>query len=255
MINEQIFAAAKGCLKGKTVTDLVVGISLIAVELDHKYVGVAYTLRETLGGGCSIFPYANEAIGKSAEEVGSWFVNGTDDVQRGIGNAVLNAASQDLPLEDCGNKAQPFGVEVGPNDTVGMIGMIKPVVKMLKPTGCKFIIFDKGKSCGGNTEEEIYPMSDQEKLLPQCSVVFLSGTTTINNTIDNLLAMCKNSRDIVMVGASTPMYPEGFKNTNVSILAGSWWQEKDKEDVFKAISLASGMQTLSKYMVKKNVRV
>lgn len=255
MVNEQIFAAAKSCLKGKTVTDLVVGISLIAVELDHKYVGVAYTLRETLGGGCSIFPYASEAIGKSAEEVGSWFVNGSDDVQRGIGNAVLNAASQDLSLEDCGDKSHPFGIEVSRGDTVGMIGMIKPVVKMLEPTGCKFIIFDKGKSCGGNSGENIYPMSKQETLLPLCSVVFLSGTTTINNSIDGLLSMCKYARDIVMVGASTPMYPEGFKNTNVSILAGSWWQEKDKEDIFKAISLASGMQTLSKYMVKKNVRV
>lgn len=252
---EQTFNAALPYLTGKTVTDLVVGISMIGVELDHNRIGVAYVLRDALPGGCSVFPYARGAIGQPADKIAHWIVDGQDDVQRAIGNAVLNAASQDQSLVDCDDPDHPFGLSVTASDTVGMIGMIHPAVMMLKPTGCRFIIFDQGQAPDGDPSRSIYPMHEQAQLLPQCDVVFLSGTTTINGSIDSLMELCANTREIVLLGTSAPMYPDAFKGTKITLLAGSWWAHKDKDEIFRLISLASGMDALSRFMEKKNVRV
>ena len=250
-----IYEASLPLLRGRTVTDLVIGLSMLAVELDKKDIAVSYVLRDNLAGGCSIFSYASKAVGMSAEEVGKWFVSGGDDVQRAIGGAVINAASRALELKDSNTEGRPFDVEISASDTVGMIGNIRPVAMQLRKKGCKMIIFDKGQCKNGNSTEDIYPMERQAELLPECDVVFLSGTTTVNGTLASLLDMCTGARDIVLVGASVPMVPDGYRDTEVSILAGSWWNHEDKDVLFRLISQAAGMQGLSRYAVKKNVRI
>lgn len=251
-MREKIYEAALPLLRGRKVTDLVVGISLLAVELDGKDLAVSYVLRDELKGGCSAFPYACQTVGMDAEEAGRWFVTGEDAVQRAIGNAVLTAASRTQNLVD---SELPFGLKLSAGDTVGMIGNIRPVAAQLKKSGCRMVIFDKGQCAEGCPEEDVYPMERQEELLAQCDVVFLSGTTTINGTIEPLLNMCKNARDVVLIGASTPMIPEGFAGTKVSVLAGSWWNHEDKDKIFRLISQASGINGLGAYMIKKNVRI
>ena len=83
----------------------------------------------------------------------------------------------------------------------------------------------------------------------------LSGTTIINGSVDDLLKMCAHARDIIMIGASTPMYPAAFIDTKVTVLAGSWWNKDYKDTIFKKISLACGISGLSKYTIKKSVKV
>ena len=249
-----IYEAARPLLKGRTVTDLVIGISMLAVELDGEDLAVSYVLRENLRGGCSIFGYASQAVGMDAEEVGRWFVTGGDDIQRAIGGAVLNAASRCRELPD--REVQgPFDVAVGPGDIVGMVGNIHPVAMMLKQRGAQLRIFDKGKCAHGNSGADIYPMERQAELLPRCDVVFLSGTTALNGTLPGLLELCSGARDIVLVGASVPMIPQGYRDSGVTVLAGSRWEHRDKEEIFRRISRAAGMQGLKEFAVKKNVRI
>jgi hypothetical protein len=66
--------------------------------------------------------------------------------------------------------------------------------------------------------------------------------------------MCKNAREIILMGSSCPMYPQAFADTNVTVLAGSWWDSDYKNDIFKVISLAGGISHLSRYSLKKTVR-
>lgn len=251
MLIHKIVQAAEPYTKNRTIRDLVVGISLIAVQLDDGNVGVSYVLREGLPGGCSVFPYAREIIGAPAGKIARWAVDGKENIQRAIGNAVLNAASMTQDLSDCDQEGKPFGLRLSGGEKVGMIGMIGPAVMMLRPYNCEMFIFDKGRE----GQEGIYPAEKQQELLPFCDVVFLSGTTTINGTIDQLLSWCAPDCRIVMLGASTPMFPEGFQDSQVDILAGSWWDGSQKEEIFRLISMASGIDALRPYMIKKNVRI
>ncbi len=252
---ESVLRAAEAYLQGKKVRDLVVGISLLAVELDDGQVGVSYVLREDLPAGCSIFPFGRRVIGRPAGEIAAWARSGRDDLQRGIGMAVLTAASRSQPLTDCQTVDRPFGVLVQPDDVVGMIGLIAPVAKQLGPRAKQLYVLDRGISLSGDARGQVVPMEEQSRLLPQCDVVVLSGTTMINGSIDSLLELCSGAREIVMIGASTPMFPAAFQGTNVTVLAGSWWKAERKADIFRSISLACGISELGAYAIKKTVPV
>ena len=74
--------------------------------------------------------------------------------------------------------------------------------------------------------------------------MIITGSSTINGSIDGLLEMCSNARQIALVGSSTPMFPEGWKDTRVTALAGSWWPKERKEDIFRIISQGGGIAQL-----------
>lgn len=250
LVVKNIVEAAKPYLEGKTVKDLVVGISLISCQLSDGTVGVSYVLRHGLPPACSAFAYAKDAIGKPAAEIAAWLLEKDDYIGRSIGSSVLSAASQQLDIPDDNNPDKMFGIDFNTNDTVGMIGLIGPVAKSLQSRVKEVIVFDESISAfGGNVS--IHPMSEQPKLLPKCNKMIITGSSTINGSIDGLLKMCPDAEEIAMVGSSTPMFPEGWRGTKVTSLSGSWWRNENKEEIFKAISCGSGIMELHPYMLKK----
>ena len=254
MIIDSVLAATEPLLAGHHVTDAVLGLSLTAVELDGRDIGVSYVLRHNLPAGCSIFGFAQEIIGKPALEVASLVVNGQDDAQRAVGMAVITAATRRLDLPDEQKTSNPFGLDVHPGDTVGMIGFIPPVAKKLTTVADRVIIFDRGiSSHGGEGAAQAYPMELQSELLPECDLMIITGTTLINNTLDQLLDWSQKAREIVLVGASTPMIAEAFHDTGVTALAGSWWDAAYKQEMFKRLSLSCGISHLREMMIKKLV--
>ena len=255
MLTETVLNTAQPYLRGCKVRDAVVGISLLAVELDNGNIGVSYVLREDLKSGCSIFPYGQQMLGQDAADIAQWVLSGGDNLQRGIGMAVLCAASRSQQLDDAETPERPFGINARATDHVGLIGYIGPVVNLLGPLVKKISIFDKGISLSGGQNSDVLPVEEQPRVLPTCDVVVLSGTTMINGTADDLLNMCTQAREIVMLGASTPMFPVAFSATKLTILAGSWWKSEHKEEIFRNISLASGIRALSPYSIKKTVPV
>lgn len=64
MIMKKVLPSAQTYLAGRTVHNLVIGISLIGCQLDNGDVGVSYIFRHDLPNGCSSFPYVQEIIGK-----------------------------------------------------------------------------------------------------------------------------------------------------------------------------------------------
>lgn len=255
MIIERVLEEATPYLEGINIKDAVIGISLIGMELSNNHVGVSYVLRENLKSGCSIFPYAQDILGKDSLEIAEWALTGQDDLQRSIGVAVLTAASRSLPLADADTSIHPFSIEITPEDNVCLIGYIPQVANMFNGMVKNVFIFDRGVSQKGGIFGKVLPEEEQKDILPKCEIVFLSGTTVINHSIEELLSLCKNAREIVLIGASTPMFPNAFVGTGVSILAGSWWDEGKKDKIFRNISLAGGISHISKFAIKKNVRV
>ena len=250
----RVLEAAAPSLAGKTVEDLVIGISLIACQLSDGSVGVSYVLRHGLPPACSAFAYAQEAIGRPAAEVAAWLLEKDDNVGRSVGSSVLSAASQQLSIPDDNDPEKMFGLDFTAEDTVGMIGLIGPVAMALKNRVKELIIFDEGVSVfGGNVM--VQPMNRQAELLPRCSKLIITGSSTINGTVDSLLEMGKNAGAVAMVGSSTPMYPEAWAHTNVKSLSGSWWKNEAKEDIFRHISRGGGIMELQPYMLKKAMPV
>ncbi|SCZ80016.1 DUF364 domain-containing protein [Acidaminobacter hydrogenoformans] len=255
MVIDHLLAVAQPYLEMRTIKDAVIGLALMAIELDNGDLGLAYTLRESLPPGCSAFGFAQEIIGKNAYEVALMAKEGQNDVQRGVGVAVLTAGSRQLGLPVDNDRHPFFGLEVTAEDTVGMIGMIPGIAKRFAQQAKSLIVFDQAISMYEKGDAEVAPMEQQAELLPKCDIVIISGTTLINQSLDALLSMCTNARDIILVGASAPMYPEAYRGTGVSVLAGAWWDAAQKDELFKIISLAGGIGHVQRMTIKKAVRV
>ena len=50
------------------------------------------------------------------------------------------------------------------------------------------------------------PAEEAERILPQCDVVGITGTSFINHTLEGLLSLCRKAY-IVMIGPTTPLSP------------------------------------------------
>jgi len=252
---EKVLEAAEPFLKDRVIADAVVGISLLAVQLDDGAVGLAYVLRDSLPSGCSIFPYVQDLIGRPAREVAAWAATGPEDLARGLGIAVLNAASRAQDLKDEDDPGLSFGVRARPGDTVGLVGYIPPIARAFEGRAGRVIVFDQGLYAKEGARNGVLPTEEQPRLLPACDIVILSGSTVVNRSIDGLLALCPRAREIILVGASTPLFPAAYADTRVSVLAGSWWSPDGKADLFRRISLAGGIAHVQRYAQKKAVRL
>ena len=71
-----------------------------------------------------------------------------------------------------------------------------------------------------------------EEVLPQADVVALTGTSLLNHTFDDLIALCRPDAFIVVLGASTPLSPVLLER-GVSAVSGT--KVVDVEAVLRAV--------------------
>ncbi len=252
MLQERILEAARPYLEGREVSDLVLGIALIGAELDGKNVGVSYMLRDKLPSGCGSFGFARQALGKDAYQVARLLVEGENDAQRGLGAAVLSAASHACALDFCDDNAEaPFGIAIEPNDKLALVGYMAPIAKQFSGKVSDIAIFDAGREAAGHTD--VIPCARQREILPECSIVVTSGTSVVNHTIEDLLSMCPHVREFVLTGTSTPLFPEGYAGTGITKLGGTLWKQDAKDEIFRTISLGGGI--MASRGLRKNVCV
>jgi len=254
MIIEKVYEAALPGLQGKRVKEIRIGLSLLAVELDDGSIGVTYVLRKEIDEVCEAIQSNEKLEGASAVEIGKWALQGNNVIQKAVGLAVLNCVADFEKLEqekDSNNLDAVFSAEIKPSDTVGVVGHIGPVISKLYGKVKRLIIFERGQS----ESSSVYPESAQPELLPECQVVFVTSATLINGTLDGLLSHCTNAREVIMVGSSTPMYPQAFSGTKVTALAGTRWLHSNRDMIFAGISHCSGMKQLIKNGQKVTVRI
>lgn len=252
-ITETIFELAKPHLEGLTVVDGVIGISFVGIKLSNGRTHFTYLMRECLPSGDLIFPYGQAMIGSSAEKIAFGAVCGAEDLERGLGMAVLCAAA---PLYNMSpeTKLDDFYTQVMEGETVGLIGYMPPAIKQLDGRA-RIICFDRAIDLQGTVEGAVvYPVERQAELLPTCDRVIISGTTCINHTLDQLLAWCQNAKDILISGFSLPFFPDAFIDTPVGALSSARFPDEASE-AFKAISLGAGRSLLRKYTSSQYCRL
>ncbi|SFH09885.1 hypothetical protein SAMN05660649_03852 [Desulfotomaculum arcticum] len=254
MILERVYDSARPRLAGKKISEVRVGLNLMAVELDDGSIGVTYVLKNEIGHSCTALPHGGSLAGMPAGEVAGWALEGKNVIDVAMGLAVLNSAAEFERLEQENNPHSTdavFAVEIQPSDTVGVIGHIGPVIANLEGKVRRLLIFERGEQASGL----YYPETAQPQLLPECQVVFVSSTSLINKTLEKLLKFCTNTRDVVMVGASTPLYPDAFSGSGVTVLSGTRWLSSNRNAILTGISQCAGMRQIIRYGRKMSVKV
>jgi len=233
--------------KGKKhkIRDVRIGLGYTAVVLDNGRCGLAYTFRTDTISGCGLINEAGSFIGKSASEL-IHFYPLHNSVKASVGLATINAlANYDLTGSIEGDILEVL--DITPSDKVGMVGYFAPLIPALEKKTEDICIFEKKEM----KEKYVLPEEIKEEILPQCSVVLLTATVLVNKTYEYITELIKNARICAMLGPSTPVVPEFFKEKGIKLLSGV--QVTDVNSVLKIVSEAGGMGKFKKYVRKINV--
>ena len=230
----------------RSVANVRVGLGYTAVHLDDGGCGLAYTFRDEVGEGCCVIREAGTLTGRQASDLAEW-VRSSDPVASAVGLATLNALIYVPP----GARAVDLlsEIQVAANDVIGMVGYFGPLVEPLRSRGKALHVFERRP----HAESGVLPEAAAADVLPQCQLVILSATTLLNRTLDQLLDLCRNARELAVLGPSTPLLPEVFMDRGVTLLSGV--QVVNPERVLRVVSEGGGTRQFGAAVKKITLRL
>lgn len=247
MVVDELIEIARSGAQNRKLKDVRAGLGYTCVMLEDGSCGLAYTFRNQLGCCCSILGNAGTLIGRNVDETALW-AKDSNLLKAAIGiasiNAVINRAQENWEIGDVTS-----AFEVGPNDTLGMVGEFKPILNKVKSKTRNNYVFELDAAEGSG----LYPSESIPQHLPKCDVVVLTATSIINHTFDKIISYCPNAREVCIVGPSTTLCPEIFRQYHVTLLAGS--VVKGPEQALQIVSQGGGTMSMKPAVKQVLVRV
>jgi uncharacterized protein (DUF4213/DUF364 family) len=217
-----------------------------ALELDDGSLGLSYVLLDDtlarLREGESGFGLA----GADPLDVARGYAEG-QGIRKTLGFAAANALTRCL-YDRAGYVPPEAGDSIGgidpqPDDHIGMIGLFKPLLGRILDSGARLTVVELNPELAG--PQDGYVVTLDAERLADCNKVVSTSTLLLNDTLDRMLAACRNARWFAMVGPSAGCLPDGLFARGVTLVGGSWITD----GVGFADALKSG-QSHSRFVVK-----
>ena len=196
------------------VTDICTGAFWTTVT--SKYSGLATTYRDLdqhHNDIPSMVPNAGKLFEKmpTAGELAQLLLS-ENTVAAAIGIAAINSALE-VNEDACEVlNASDVAAEKGAGKNIAVIGHF-PFAKKLKPIAKNLWIIEKRDVPGDE------PEAAAAHILPQCDVVCMTGTTLINHTFAEMMALCRKDAYVILTGPSSPLHPVLF-DYGVDVISG-----------------------------------
>lgn len=200
-------ALINGLPEDATVQEVFGGPAWTAARLSGGGVGMA----AHFAGACDFAAFSGIKLRNAAK-----FVLSTDQETAGAGMAVINAYYNSparlnaLGAQASGEKICTDGLDLS-GKTVGMIGHMRRTAAALSAAE-RLWIFEL------DPQEGDLPASEEDKRIPECDIVVITGTALINHTLPGLLSLAENA-DVILLGPTVPLCPE-LLNFGIRRLAG-----------------------------------
>ena len=214
-----------------TIDRAVVGIFFTGVKLSNGIAGACATpietVRETFccasavaGGrspsrmrGCPAFALAGEALGPNR-------------LGRGLGIAALNALADACwrrrphPEAELRIGVDAFdAAEIRPADKVVVVGAFVPFLRALKERRQPFIMLEQNPATLKPDELPFFrPAEEARTVIPEADVVLITGSTLVNDTLEDLLALAKPAARVTVVGPTVGLLPDAFLRRGADVL-------------------------------------
>ncbi|MEW6666395.1 MAG: DUF364 domain-containing protein [Thermodesulfobacteriota bacterium] len=233
--------------RGVRVRDVRIGLIYTAVMLEDGRTGLAFTFHQGRRGDYSRLKALHPLPGRDASDL-VVLLNAPEQVERAVGLATVNAL---FNSPHAGAREGDFldMLDIRPGERVGMVGLFTPVLPRLREATSSILVFEQNLDRG--READLLPEEDAYRLLPGCGVALITSTSLVNHTMDRLLAAAQNCREVVLLGASTPLVPEAFAGTCVTLLSGV--VVLDPERILCTVSEAGGTRSFKEDVRKVNV--
>ena len=212
--------------------DVRIGVFYTGVVLSTDHAGMSYTpVQEIPEAVCcprshAKMPQAGNLLNFSVYDLMEYAFD--DNVLKAaVGIATINALSAILLEDDeCPYKPSAYGnaldlIHISREDAVVMVGAFPPFIKRIQEATRKLFVIEKNPRAVGKGEDiEIEPEARLQELIPKADILIITGVTLVNHTLEPILGLAGNARDIVVVGPTASCYPEPLFKRGVTVLGG-----------------------------------
>jgi len=212
-------------LKELRIVDYVLGLSYVAVETEAG-VGLAYMFRDAVKNGCNVM---NEDLRRTPAGKVAAMINSHDLLESAIGLATINSVLNNTDYDES-DILDHIDFQ---DKNVGMVGFFHPVVEKLTPIVNNLYIFEL-KDIAGSFRPEY-----AKRILPQCDIVIISGTTFVNKTTEDFFHYIPASSKKIILGPSTPLSKKLYEYADLYS-----FKVTNKKDCLDVIARGGGMKRL-----------
>lgn len=222
------------------VTRAAFGLFFSGVKLSTGHGGLCFTpVKELPEAVCcpssaKAMPLSGKLAGRGATECLE-DIFGANILKKTLGIAALNALStlcmelSPAPYRTAAGDAveilhneDAFDVlELMPGGNHVVVGALVPMLKRLIRRELDFTVLEMdSRTLKGKELEHFRPAGDAPLVVPDADVLVITGTTILNGTLDNLLALAKPGCRILVTGPTASMLPDAFLERGVTMLGG-----------------------------------
>jgi uncharacterized protein (DUF4213/DUF364 family) len=214
-----------------TVERAVIGLFFTGVKLNNGIAGACATPIKTIPeavccpSSAMAMPFAGKLRGRPALDLAREAL-GENGIRRAVRIAAMNA------LADTCWRRRPhpetelrFGIdafdatEIRQGDNVVVVGAFVPFLKELKRRGQPFLVLEQDPATLKADELPFFrPAEQAAAVVPEADVLLISGTTLINDTLEQLLTLAKPTARVTMVGPTVSLLPDALLRRGADIL-------------------------------------
>jgi uncharacterized protein len=209
----------------------VIGLFFTGVKLSTGHVGACATPIKTIPDAvcCPSSAHAMPFPGKMRGHRAVSFldeVQQQDGIRRAVGVAVMNALAalcwDRRPHPDV---AMEIGIDafdaagIRPGQTVVVVGAFAPFLRELKRRRQPYLVLEQDPATLKADEQPFYRHASQASgVVPQADVLLVTGTTLLNDTLDEILAAARPDACKVVVGPTVGLVPDAYLRRGCDIL-------------------------------------
>jgi uncharacterized protein (DUF4213/DUF364 family) len=218
-------------LDGIAVERAVIGLFFTGVKLSNGIAGACATPIKTIPeavccpSSAMAMPFPGKLKGRPAFDLAREAL-GDNGIRRAVGIAAMNA------LAEAGWRRRPHpemelrlgidafdATEMRPGDNVVVVGAFVPFLRELKRRRQPFLVLEQDPATLKPEELPFFRPADRAaSVVPEADILLITGTTLLNDTLEDLLGWAKPSARVTMVGPTVSLLPDAFLRRGADIL-------------------------------------
>jgi len=230
----------------ESIADVRIGLGYCAVRLGSGHAGVAAT-PPSEAPGCSHLGAAGTLVGRNSAELLAMLTDAASPLARAVGLATANALLASPASSQASRDDVLSLLALAPTDHVVMFGLFAPFLPRLREIGCRVDVVELDPRRASTVRS-----GSEAEVSARCTVAIITGTTLINGTFDEVAAGLRRTRAAVLLGPSTPMCPEAFRDAPITHLSGS--RVRNVEGVLRVVSEGGGTMKMRPFLDFETVR-
>lgn len=193
----------------------------IALALEGGATGISYILLPDNKEEAYNALQPSELTGRYPQEFALEF--GSDDpVKEMISMASINAICQHVIKEtnfQLDHATDPLGlISINREDRIGMVGLFSGLINTIRKAGAELVIIEKEKRLVEKYRD--MPITTDITRLSGCNKILCTGTTVLNNSLDDVLRHCSPDAFISVVGPTAGYFPDPLFACGVDVVGG-----------------------------------